>query len=466
MGVRAIKEAGGVIFVQDPLEAEYPMMPRNAISTGVADFVARIPQLVERLGEVARNKDAIRSLSEDGVANELRRIVNFMRVRTGHDFSNYKRATVMRRVARRMQVARCESMATYAEYVRETPEEAQELFADLLISVTMFFRDHNAFEVLAQQAIAPIVNDMGGGGRSRLGRGLRHRRGSLQPRHAVSRGSRAAQSQLPLQIFATDLDEGALATAREARYPRSIEADVSEERLRRWFVDEGTHYRIRQEVRELVLFATHSVLKDPPFMRLDLITCRNLLIYLERSVQRQLGTLFHYGLKPNRFLFLGSAESADVTPDLFIPVDRESRLYRARPQAVRVLPQLPSAVDDQRGAPLERRRSLSREEQEKNATFMHMAALERDSPPSILLDEAQRILNMSPSAGRYILHSGGPFTAELPAIVRPELRLDLKMALERAFQTREPTADAPGRRRLRWRKAPNSFACSADWRRR
>src|SRR5262249_51632671 len=137
--------------------------------------------------------------------------------------------------------------------------------------------------------------------------------------------------QVPIQIFASDLDEGALATAREGRYPRSIEADVSEDRLRRWFVDEITHYRVRQEVREIVLFASHSALKDPPFMRLDLITCRNLLIYLERQLQRQLGTVFHYGLKPQRFLFLGSAETMETPAGLFAPVDRDARIFRARP---------------------------------------------------------------------------------------------------------------------------------------
>src|SRR5688572_19424788 len=146
--------------------------------------------------------------------------------------------------------------------------------------------------------------------------------------------------QLPLQIFASDLDEGALATAREGRYPRSIEADVSEERLQRWFVDEGAYFRIRQEVRESVLFAIHSVLKDPPFMRLDLICCRNLLIYLDRALQRQIGALFHYGLKPQRYLFLGSAETVDTTPELFAPVDREARIYHARSQVARTLPQL------------------------------------------------------------------------------------------------------------------------------
>lgn len=444
LGVRAVKEAGGVIFVQEPSDAEYPMMPSNAIATGVADFVAPIPRLVEHIREVAKSKEAVRSITDDQSSNELRRIVTFMRARTGHDFSSYKRATVMRRVGRRMQVARCESLSAYAEYVRATPEEAQELFGDLLISVTMFFRDGHAFEKLVEHAIVKIFDELADGGGIRawtVGCATGEEAYSL----AILFLEEAARRKIrtPIQIFATDLDEGALATAREGRYPKSVEADVSEERLHRWFIDEGTHYRIHPEVRDVVLFATHSVLKDPPFMRLDLITCRNLLIYLERALQRQLAALFHYGLKPHRFLFLGSAETADVTPELFAAVDREARIYCAKTLVARQLPQIHSPLDEHRTPALERRRATFRDEHDRTTSSLHIAALERLSPPTALVDESRRIINLSPSAGAFILHSGGPFTAELPAVVRPELRLDLKIALEHAFEQRRPTLTLP-----------------------
>ncbi|MFL6579050.1 MAG: chemotaxis protein CheB [Povalibacter sp.] len=442
VGVRAIKEAGGVIFVQDPAEAEYAMMPQNAIATGVADFVSPIGAMVDRIREVAHSKDAVRSLNADAAANDLRRIVNFMRARTGHDFSSYKRATVMRRVTRRMQVTRSESLEGYASYVRDTPEEAHELFSDLLISVTMFFRDHDAFDALCEQAINRIFDDLDETGIRVWVVGCATGEEAYSIAMLLLEEASRRRVHVPIQIFATDLDEGALATAREGRYPRSIQGDVSEERLTRWFVDEGTHYRVRQELRDPVLFASHSVLKDPPFMRLDLITCRNLLIYLERALQRQLATLFHYGLKPNRFLFLGSAETLDSSVDLFSPIDRESRIYRARQQAVRTLPHLPQLPSDQRAVP-ERRREGTRGEIERGSAAAHIAALERNVPPSILVDESQRIINLSPSAGSYILHSGGPFTIELPAVVRPELRLDLAIALERAFGLKQPTVTLP-----------------------
>ena len=438
VGVRSIKEAGGVVMVQEPGEAEFPSMPQNAIATGAVDFVAPLARLVERLGEVAHSKDAVRSLDMNEAANDVRRIVAFLRARTGHDFSSYKRATVMRRIARRMQVARLDSLAAYSEYLQDTPEEAKELFSDLLISVTMFFRDPHAFEALAQRAIPPILDDKAG----RDGvEGVRAWVvGCATGEEAYSlamlflEACEQRKLHLPLQIFATDLDEGALATAREGRYPKSIEADVSEERLQRFFVDEGSHYLVRKEVRETVLFAHHSVLKEPPFMRLDLISCRNLLIYLERSLQQQLCSVFHYGLKEGRFLFLGSAETADTSADEFASLDRDTRIYVAQPQAVRAPPLLPQFPLPERYAPPRRPVAVALEHTHAAAAALHAGALEQAAPPSILVDSSQVVLNLSPSAGRFILHSEGPVTNLLPAMVRPELRLDLRLALTAALE--------------------------------
>jgi two-component system, chemotaxis family, CheB/CheR fusion protein len=443
IGVRAVKEAGGVVFVQDPAEAPYPMMPRSAIATGVADFVAPIAKLVERIAEVTRSKRAVRAQTEESAQDDLRRIVGFLRARTGHDFSNYKRATVMRRVARRMQVARRQSLADYADYLAENPEEAQELFGDLLISVTMFFRDADAFKALMKEAIAPIIERHDDDEPIRawvVGCATGEEAYSL----AIVMLEEAARQKLhtPIQIFATDLDEGALATAREGLYPKSIEADVSEERLQRFFAPEGPHYRIRKEVRELVLFASHSALKDPPFIHLDLVTCRNLLIYLERDVQRQLCALFAYGLKPSGYLFLGSAETVDATPELFRPLDREARVYQAKVSASRAVPLLPQMPPEHR-PPLPDRRLGRHHEPAGAAGIQHAAALEQAAPPSALVDDARHVLHLSPSAGRFLLPSAGPFSTELPALVRSELRLDLQVALQRAFERREPSLSLP-----------------------
>jgi two-component system CheB/CheR fusion protein len=443
LGVRAIKESGGVVFAQDPADAEYSMMPQNAIATGAADFVAPIPELVERLTEVARSRDAVRSLGADDAANELRRIIGFLRARTGYDFSGYKRATVIRRIARRMQVTRRPELTDYAEYLRDAPEEAQHLFGDLLISVTAFFRDPRAFEVLAEQAIKPLfdeVNEEDGIRAWVVGCATGEEAYSIAM--LLLEEATRRKVKFPIQVFASDLDEGALATAREGRYPRSIEADVSEERLKRFFVQEGSLYRVRAELRELVLFTKHSALSDPPFLHLDLVTCRNLLIYLERALQGQLGRLVHYGLRPGRYLFLGSAETIDVVPELFEAVDREARIYRARSGVARTLP-LPSEAIYRPRLHQEPPRQDFPHLRDRSAASMHLAALERGVPPSVLVDNAQRIVNLSPTAGRFILHSAGPITAELPAIVRPELRLDVRTGLERALQQQQPTVTLP-----------------------
>ena len=443
-GVRFIKEAGGVVLVQDPAEAEFPSMPQCAIATEMTDFVGPIARLVERLSEVARTKEALRSLDLDGAADDLRRIVAFLRNQTGHDFSSYKRATILRRVTRRMQVCRLDSMAAYAELLQATPDEAKKLFADLLISVTAFFRDPSAFEVLKRQAIGPLLDAQQ---QSHDEVGIRAWVvGCATGEEAYSLAilfletMRERNQHWPIQIFATDLDEAALATAREGRYPKSIEATMSEARLSRYFVDEGANYRVRTEVRETVVFAMHSVIKDPPFLRLDLISCRNLLIYMERNLQQQLYAVFHYGLKKRRFLFLGSAETVD-TKDLFTPVEREARLYTAQSLALQSLPILPQfPIPDRVVA--QRSSAQTKPALAQLATALHSAALEAGAP-SVLVDANHAILNLSSTAGRFLLHIAGPPSILLPAVVRPELRLDLQLALTRALNQQLPTLTPP-----------------------
>lgn len=443
-GVRAIHEAGGVVLAQDPEEAEFPAMPQNAITTGVVSFVEPVSHLAERIAQVARSKQAVRSLDEARATDDLRNIVGFLRDRTGHDFSSYKRTTVMRRVLRRMQISRIASMSAYSEFVRDRPEEAQELFNDLLISVTLFFRDEPSFEALATKAVRPMFDDVGSDGLRIWSAGCATGEEAYSLAILMLEEMERRQARVPVQIFASDLDEAALATAREARYPRSIQADVSEERLARFFVDEGTHYRIRQEVRDLVLFTSHSVLKDPPFLRLDLIACRNLLIYLERSLQEQLLNLFSYALRPQGYLFLGSAETADDLPDLLTPVDREARLYRAGPRLHRKPPVLPH-VPAQLGSRATGSRAAPARARGEAPEIHHQIALEQAAPPSVLVDEAQQIVHLSPAAGRFIQHSGGMFSGKLAEVVQPELRLDLKIALDKALERKLPSLTVAAR---------------------
>jgi two-component system, chemotaxis family, CheB/CheR fusion protein len=345
VGVKAVKESGGIILVQDPREAEYPSMPRSAIATGLADFILPIRELAQRLAELVREKvDGTHGGEARNFDEEmLRRILAHVRVRTGHDFSKYKRATILRRLSRRMQVTRTDDPKDYYDVLRDNANEAQALLGDLLISVTSFFRDKEAFETLELQVIPQLFQQ----------KTFEHPIRVWAPGCATGEEAytismllleQAAQHDVrhTIQVFGSDLDIKALAAAREGQYPAAIEADVSEDRLRRFFIREGDHYRVRQELRDLVLFAPHSLLKDPPFSRIDLITCRNLLIYLDRELQEMACSTFHYALNPNGFLFLGSSETADHPAGLFRLLDRKARIYQSSANAgeLRLLPRL------------------------------------------------------------------------------------------------------------------------------
>src|SRR6185312_13167290 len=342
VGVKAVKEAGGIIMVQDPAEAEHPSMPNAAISTEVVDFVLPIRQLAARLAEMIRSKDHAEETqrSADDEDN-LRRILAHLRVRTGHDFSHYKRSTVMRRLLRRMQVTRKEAFEDYFAYLRDNAEEGQALLSDLLISVTTFFRDPKAFESLASNVIPHLFR---GEGRNPVrvwvaGCATGEEAYSIAMLLMEEAGKHEFRPEI--QVFGSDMDARALNIAREGRYPAAIEADVNEERLRRFFTRDGEHYRVKRELRDAVLFANHSLLKDPPFSRLDLVSCRNLLIYLDRDLQQQVLATVHYALQPDGFLFLGSSESGEHPDGLFRVVDRDARIYQSTGRPKERLPALP-----------------------------------------------------------------------------------------------------------------------------
>ncbi|MBW9064397.1 PAS domain-containing protein [Rhizobium herbae] len=446
IGVKAIKEAGGIVLVQDPSEAEYASMPRNAIATEVADFVLPIRELTDQLTELLNIPASvvahhIRPNDED----TLGRILAHVRVRTGHDFSQYKRATILRRISRRAQVTRKETLAEYYAYLRENVEEAQALFSDFLISVTTFFRDPAAFKSLADNVIPQLFDGKAAGDSIRV-----WVPGCATGEETYTIGilllEEAARRDLApeIQVFGSDLDLGALAIAREGRFPATIESDLSEERLRRFFQREGDHYRVRRELRDVVLFASHSLLKDPPFSHLDMISCRNLLIYLDRQLQQQVCNTFHYALNPGGFLFLGSSESADNPAGLFRTVDREARIYRSAAAASDRRPGLPVLLGPHQSAErapvIVRPPSLASSVSE---AALHRQMLEKIAPPSMLVDESQRAIHLSENAGRFLRPSGGPVSTDATDLVREEFRFDLRAALHRAFERNETTLSMP-----------------------
>jgi two-component system CheB/CheR fusion protein len=442
IGVKAVKEAGGIILVQDPDEAEYPSMPRSAIATGTADFVLPVREIALRLVDLIKARLTV-SLPETPQVDEevLRRILAHLRIRTGHDFSKYKRSTVIRRLARRMQVTRTDGLHSYHDFLLEFPDEAQALLADLLISVTTFFRDADAFEALRAQVIPHLFDAKDTSETIRVwvpGCATGEEAYSiaiLLLEEAVRHDLRPA-----IQLFGSDLDGRALAAAREGRFPAAIEADVSEERLRRFFLREPDHYRVRQELRDILLFASHDLLKDPPFSRIDLVSCRNVLIYLDRELQQQVISTFHYALNRNGFLILGSSESADSPPGLFRVVDRNARIMQSTGHAGdkrRILPPLLGGlgIREQPGQP---GRLLT-----PGDAALHRRAIEKVAPPSMLVDATHRVVHLSENAGRYVQPSGGALSGDAVDLVRPELRFELRTALHAAFEHHRPTLSLP-----------------------
>jgi len=444
VGVKAIKEAGGIVLVQDPNEAEYPSMPRSAIATEVADFVLPTREMGPRLAELIRNRGQVYETLQDDEEEYLRRILSHVRVRTGHDFSHYKRSTVLRRIVRRTQVTRTDSLAAYYTFLRENADEAQALLADLLISVTTFFRDPKAFEILAKRVIPKLFEGKDADSVVRVWiPGCATGEEAYTIAMLILEEGARTETRPEIQIFGSDMDAGALSIAREGRYPEAIATDLSEERLRRFFSREGDHFRVKRELRDVVLFAQHSILKDPPFSKLDLVSCRNLLIYLNRELQSQVLNTVHYALNPDGFLMLGSSESAEHPHNLFRAVDRDMRIYQSIAGTGDRFTGLPHLIrvpggGDYGVTPRDRARAAA-----PSDALAHRQALERIAPPSILVDEAHRAVHLSESAGRYLQPSGGPLTGDVSDLVRQELRFDLRAALHRSFERGETTLSAP-----------------------
>jgi two-component system, chemotaxis family, CheB/CheR fusion protein len=447
LGAKAVKEAGGLVLVQDPREAGHDGMPRSVISTGVADLILPVRELAGRLADLAKNKHRLARASglaapEPRIDAEdeagLQGILELLKVRTGHDFSKYKRNTVIRRVVRRLQLNHRTSLLDYQHALREDPAEVHRLFNDLLISVTSFFRDPDAWEALAQKVIVPLIEQVPAGEQIRAwvpGCATGEEVYSLAM--LFLEAIEARRSGHDFILFGSDIDEAALATARDGQYPAAIAADLTEARLERFFHPQDDHFRITGEVRDHVVFTTHNLLRDPPFSRLHLLTCRNLLIYLDRELQEQLMAVFHYACRNDAYLFLGISETAEEK--LFQPIDKRYRIYQARPVASGRRRALPEFLVSASGVPPQA--SWSRPSM-KRTTPDAAEAFESLAPPSVLVDDRWNVLHLSNSAGRFLLHQGGEPTQALVELVRPELQDELHHTLHRAFETRGHTLSA------------------------
>jgi two-component system, chemotaxis family, CheB/CheR fusion protein len=436
-GLKRIKEYGGLTIAQSPDEAAYPDMPNHAIATEqvdlvlpVADMPARIAAYYSRLQQIDGAPDVA---EHDDEPDALREVLSLLRVRTGNDFANYKPGTLMRRLQRRLHVVGAPTLNVYARLVREQPQEAVMLMKDLLISVTHFFRDPDAFLVLEQKVVPRLFANKGRGDQVRV-----WVPGCATGEEAYSIGMLLSEyldgriDPPHIQIFATDLDEEAIAAAREGFYTEADVVDVPDKRLERFFHREPSGYRVKRELREMMLFAHHNVIKDPPFSYLDFISCRNLLIYLNRTAQERVLETFHFALRPSGLLMLGPAESPDGSADLFAPFDRTAHLYESRTVTSRVvLPEAPKVTPIRPTM-----RSAETRPVERFAPIAHHRLLEEYAPPSLIVTEDNTIVHISSRAATYLQMSAGEPSHDLLRLLRPELRVEVRTALFQAAKER------------------------------
>ena len=444
MGIRAIKEKTGVVLVQEPTSAKFDGMPRSAINSGLADFVSPVEELPEKIIAYVTHRPLAKAdlALEDGAGSSLEKIFILLRTHTGHDFSFYKRNTMYRRIERRMGIHKIDKINTYVRYLRENPQELELLFRELLIGVTNFFRDPSVWDQVKKEVIPELL----------LNRPARHGQVLRAWAPGCSTGEEAyslaivfrealEQAQFPqrttLQIFATDLDREAVDRARQGPYLANIAADVSQERLDRFFVKTDNGYQVAKEIRETIVFAVQNVIMDPPFTKLDMISCRNLLIYLTPEAQKKLVPLFHYSLNPGGFLFLGSSETTSVSTGLFSPLSGKLRLYRRSESPLRAVPlEFPSSFVSTL--------PLVPEERGVSGTIVNLQAqadrvlLQYYSPPAVLVNSEGDILYINGRTGKYLEPAAGKANWNIFAMAREGLRYELVKAFQKALRQREP----------------------------
>ncbi len=448
LGLRAIKERGGSVFAQAPDSARFRSMPRSAIDAGLVDVVALPEFLPERILAYLRHRSAPaagRVTAGAAQAGGLERIVRLLHVHTGHDFSPYKKNTLHRRIERRMNLHRIRSISEYARHLRDNPHELELLFRELLIGVTRFFRDRGMWEQLEARVLPALLAERAEGGTLRAwvpGCSTGEEAYSLAILFCEALERLQPARPVALQIFATDLDNDAIERARSGVFPFSIRADVGDERLRRFFVEDEHGYRIRSEVREKITFAPHNLVMDPPFTRIDLLSCRNVLIYLEADLQRKLLSVFHYSLRDDGFLILGGAETVGNTTSRFTPLPGKTHVYQrveADPTSDKHVPGYGRSLRFERpgAAGLPPAPSLAAP---NLRALTENLLLQHYCPAAVLTNDVGDIIYVNGKTGRFLEPAAGKANLNVFAMAREGLSGMLDAAFFRALRSKQPTS--------------------------
>lgn len=437
LGLKAIKGASGMAMVEKPQEAQYAGMPSSAIATNLVDYIltpAAMPQ--ELMAYVAGPYLSESAAKPPTVSAEpMQKIFVLLHNRTGHDFSSYKSSMICRRIERRMNIHQLDDPKRYVRFLQENPHEVDILFKELLIGVTSFFRDHEAWKATSK-ALQELINSRSD---NYTFRGWIPGCSSGEEVYSIAILLQECMDQLKqrcdVSLFGTDLDVESIEVARSGQYPGGIAVDVSPDRLERFFVHEDSSYRIRREIRDMCIFAPQNVIKDPPFTKLDLISCRNLLIYLDTDLQKQLLPIFHYALKPGGLLFLGPSETIGPFTDLFEPVNKRWKLYRRKESVSTIhnLPELPGKAGAQKTSDSGTELATPTAGETRISAIIERMLLDRFVPASIVVNDRGNIIYIQGRTGEYLEPAQGQPSHNILDMAREGLQIELATALRQAI---------------------------------
>ena len=442
LGIRAIKGEGGMAMVQDPDNAKYDGMPRHAIATGLADYIISADKMPKELMAFVNRKTVLPPATAPSLKENdaLEKVFVLIRAQTGHDFSFYKRNTILRRIDRRMALNQVTRLQDYVKYMQENPREADTLFKELLIGVTGFFRDADAFKALKEKGIESLCQNFSGDRTLRIWvPGCSTGEEAYSIAIICKEVQKFSKKNIPVQIFATDIDANAIEFARIGTYPNGISVDVPPDYLGQYFRREDGFFRINKEIRDTVVFALQNVITDPPFSRIDLISCRNLLIYLTSELQKKILPLFHYSLNTDGLLFLGTSETIGEFHTHFSTVDRKNKIYRRITGDLGFSPlagahTYPTATD--------RKMDMINKEAghfQKKVTYHDLVEdliMSRYSPAGVVINEKSEVVYVHGRTGRYLEPATGDASWNIAAMAREGLRLELAAAIRKAMLER------------------------------
>lgn len=442
LGLKAIKEKNGTILVQDPLDAKFDGMPKSALNANDADIIAPANKLAEKLIAFLKITPAkIQPINiDEKKSSNLQKIVLLLRNQTGHDFSLYKNNTLYRRIERRMHVHQIDKIAYYVRFLQENPKEVEILFKELLIGVTSFFRDQAVWKKMKEDVLPELFKSIPDGGILRAwvtacSTGEEVYSLAIIFKEAYEKVKK--EKNLTLQIFATDIDADAIEKARKGFYHLNIISDVSSERLSNFFIKEETGYQVNTSIREMIVFASHNVIKDPPFTKLDLLLCRNLLIYMEPKLQIKLMNLFHYSLNANGIMLLGNAENENSQKNQFTVLDSKLKFYKRTPISVNsILLDIPDIFGRKKQLvtndiqPLKMTKNIQ--------TLADELLLQHFAPASVLINGEGDILYITGRTGKYLEPAAGKANLNIYAMAREGLNKELPGAIRKVKQNYEP----------------------------